>query len=247
MGCVSQDVEPPASAAISRKGTKVLGPIRRVRFTRATLRQANIRENKGPSLNEIQVKLHHQRSPCAVKFEGRRQEKTERQERCACGKAWNLAKNIYKLKEKEKATFFSPTDEWSLPAASTKKGGGKRVCGGFWREHAHGQQERPHPAELETVRVSKNPRTVVTANSEVLTKEELCEDHGYNYHWTWQMDKNAARRTTYRSLSLVLSTGSSSSATFTSPTSSSQEAVIPTSHRASTARMVRRIYGDSCG
>ena len=67
-------------------------------------------------------------------------------------------------------------------------------------------------AELETVRLSKNQMTVVTANGEVLTKEEatvyvkeldlfvtvmllkdtlarfalgqLCEDHGYNYHWT---------------------------------------------------------------
>ena len=48
--CVSQDAEPPQSAAISGKGTKVLGPIRRVRFTNAALRQANIRESKGPSL-----------------------------------------------------------------------------------------------------------------------------------------------------------------------------------------------------
>ena len=67
-------------------------------------------------------------------------------------------------------------------------------------------------AELETVRASKSPTTVVTANGEVLTEEEaivyvreldlfvtvmlleetpavlslgkLCEDHGYNYHWT---------------------------------------------------------------
>ena len=50
LGCVSQDVEPPESVTISRTGTKVLGRIRRVRFTRAALRQANIRENKGPSL-----------------------------------------------------------------------------------------------------------------------------------------------------------------------------------------------------
>ena len=69
-----------------------------------------------------------------------------------------------------------------------------------------------HSAELETVRISKSQTTVVTANGEVQTKEEatvyvrelylfvtemlledtpavsslgkLCEDHGYNYHWT---------------------------------------------------------------
>ena len=52
LGCVSQDVEPPESSTIMRKGTQVLGPIRRVRFTRAVLRQANIRENTGLSLNK---------------------------------------------------------------------------------------------------------------------------------------------------------------------------------------------------
>ena len=53
LSCVSQDTEPPESARISRKGTKVLGAIRRVRFTRAALRQANIRESKGPSLATV--------------------------------------------------------------------------------------------------------------------------------------------------------------------------------------------------
>ena len=78
LGCASQDAEPPELGAISGKGTKVLGPIRRVRFTRAALRQANIRESKGPPLNKTQVKSSHQRSPYAVKFEDRSQEETER-------------------------------------------------------------------------------------------------------------------------------------------------------------------------
>ena len=67
-------------------------------------------------------------------------------------------------------------------------------------------------AEVETVRISNNPTTVVTANGEVQTKEDaavyvkeldflvtvmlledtpavlslgkLCEDHGYSYEWT---------------------------------------------------------------
>ena len=68
LGCVSQDVEPPESAAISRKGRKVLGPIRQVRFTRAALRQANIRGKEDPSLGKIQVKIPHQRCPHAMKF-----------------------------------------------------------------------------------------------------------------------------------------------------------------------------------
>ena len=66
-------------------------------------------------------KVPHQRSTYALKFEDRSSEETERLERCARGDAWILAKNILKLKETDKATFFSPTDKWSLPAASTVK------------------------------------------------------------------------------------------------------------------------------
>ena len=99
LSCVSQDTEPPDSATISRKRTKVLEPMRRVRFRKAALRQANISENKGPSLGKIQVKILHQRSPYAMKFEDRSQEDIERQERCARGDAWKLAKEIYKLKK----------------------------------------------------------------------------------------------------------------------------------------------------
>ena len=98
------------------RAQQILGPIRRVRFTKAALRQANIRENKGPSLNKLQVKLPHQCSPCVVKLEDRSQEERERQERCARGDAWKLAKNICKLKEAEKAAFFSRADKWIMRA-----------------------------------------------------------------------------------------------------------------------------------
>ena len=93
LSCVSHDAEPPESAAISRKGTKVLRPIRRVRFSQSTPRQANIREKKGPSFGKIQVKIPHQRSPYALKFEDRSPMETVRQERCARGDAWELAKS----------------------------------------------------------------------------------------------------------------------------------------------------------
>ena len=96
---------------------KVLGPIRRIRSTQSTLRQASIREKKGPSLGKIQVKNPHQRSPYAMNFEDRSQEETERQQRCARSKAWNLAKNIFKLNDKDKATFHSSAEEFVLPAA----------------------------------------------------------------------------------------------------------------------------------
>ena len=100
---------------------KVLEPIQRERFTESTLRHASIQEKKGPSVGNIQVKNPLQRSHYAMKFEDRSHEGTGRQQRCARSKAWNLAKNTYKLKEKDKTTFYSPAEEWVLPATSTKE------------------------------------------------------------------------------------------------------------------------------
>ena len=56
-----------------------------------------------------------------MKFEDRSPEETARQGRCARGDAWKLAKKIFKLLEEDRTSFFSPTDEWSLPAPSTIK------------------------------------------------------------------------------------------------------------------------------
>ena len=100
---------------------KVLEPIQRVRLTKSTLRHASIREKKGPSLGKINVKVPHQRSPHAMKFEDTSREETERQQRCARSKAWNLAKNIFLLKEKDQAALYFPAEEWVVPAASTKE------------------------------------------------------------------------------------------------------------------------------
>ena len=69
-----------------------------------------------------------------------------------------MAKNLLKPKETDKATFFSPTNEWCLPAPSVIKP--KLV------------RKDLNSAKLETVRVSKSPTTVVKANGEVHTKEE---------------------------------------------------------------------------
>ena len=53
-----------------------------------------------------------------------------------------------KLKEKDKATVCSPSEERILPAASTIKTRGQRVCGRFRRKYAHGQQERPELSRI---------------------------------------------------------------------------------------------------
>ena len=80
--CVFQDMEPPKSTTILRKSSNILKPIRCVRFTKAVLRHANIRD-QNPSLGMICQGDPHQRNPNAPKFEDRSQEETEWQERCA--------------------------------------------------------------------------------------------------------------------------------------------------------------------
>ena len=46
LGCALQDTERPESSSVLRKGTEALGQIRRVQFTTAPQRHANIRETK---------------------------------------------------------------------------------------------------------------------------------------------------------------------------------------------------------
>ena len=88
--CVFQDMEPPKSSSILRKSSNTLKPIRFVRFTKAVLRHANIRD-QNPSLGMICPGDPHQFNPNAPKFEDRSQEETEWQERCAPEAAWRLA------------------------------------------------------------------------------------------------------------------------------------------------------------
>ena len=95
LGCVFQDMEPPKSTTILRKSSNILKPIRCVRFTKAVLRHANIRD-QNPSLGMICPGDPHQRNPNAPKFEDRSQEETEWQERCAREAAWRLAKKYLK-------------------------------------------------------------------------------------------------------------------------------------------------------
>ena len=151
------------------------------------------------------MKVLHHRSPYATKFEDRSQGKVERQERCALGGAWRLAKNIFKLQETDKATFSSPTKEWSLPAPSAIKPEEREfVVDSGASMHVLSRKDLNF-ADLETVRVSKSPTTVVTEvrtaeeatvyvkeldlvvtvrllddTPAFLSLEKLCQDHGYS-------------------------------------------------------------------
>ena len=116
LGCVFQDMTPPKS--ILRKSTDMQRPIQRVKFTDAIARHTKIRD-KNPSLGYICPGEPHQRSPKAPNFEDRSQEETEWQEQGAREAAWKLAKSVLKLKEHERAAFFSPSENRCLPASKS--------------------------------------------------------------------------------------------------------------------------------
>ena len=210
LGCVFQDMEPPKSTTILRKSSNRLKPIRCVKFTKAVVRHADIRD-QNPSLGMICPGDPPQRNPNAPKFEDRSQEETEWQERCAREAAWKLTKSILKLKEKHKTAFFSPSENWCLLAPSAlKPEESEFVVDPGASMHTISKKDL-NSAELETVTTSRSPTTVQTANGEVQTNEEatvyvkeldifftmkvlentpavlslgkLCDEHGYSYEW----------------------------------------------------------------
>ena len=120
LGFVFQDMTPPKS--ILRKATDMPKPIQRVRFTKAVARHTKI-QDQNPSLGYICPCEPHERSPNAPNFEDRSHEETEWQEQGARDAAWKLAKGVLKLKEHERAIFFSPSENRCFPASTLKPEG----------------------------------------------------------------------------------------------------------------------------
>ena len=168
LGCVFQDMTPPKS--ILRKGTDMPKPIQRVKFTKAIARHTKIRD-QNPSLGCICPGEPHERSPNAPKFEDLSQEETEWQELGAREAAWKLAKNVFKLKEHERATFFSPSENMCLPASTLKHEEREFVVDSGASMHMISNKDLSN-AEMDTLTKSCSPTIVITANGEVQSLEE---------------------------------------------------------------------------
>ena len=209
LGCVCQDMEPPMSSSILRKSSNIRKPIRCVKFTKAVARHADIRD-QNPSLGYICPGEPHERSPNAPKFEDRSQEETEWQEQGAREAAWKLAKRVLKLKEHQRATFFSPSENRCLPASTLKPEEREFVVDSGASMHMISKKDLSD-AEMDTLTKSCSPTIVITANGEVQTHEEaivyvkeldifltmkvlentpavlslgkLCDENGYSYEW----------------------------------------------------------------
>ena len=219
LGCVFQDMTPPKS--ILRKSTDMRKPILRVEFTKAIARHTKNRD-QNPSLGYICPGEPHQRSPNAPKFEDRSQEETQWQEQGAREAAWKLAKIVLKLKELERATFFSPSENWCLPASNLKPEEREFVvdCGASM--HMISKKDLSD-AEMDTLTKSCSPTTVITANVEVQRHEEatvyvkeldmfltmkvlentpavlslgkLCDENGFSYEWMYGQKPHLIKKT----------------------------------------------------
>ena len=207
LGCVFQDMTPPKS--VLRKCTDMQRPIQRVKFTKGIARHTKIRD-QNPSLGYICPGEPHQRSPNAPKFEDRSQEETEWQEQGAFEAAWKLAKNVLKLMEHERATFFSPSENRCLPASNLKPEERELVVDSGSSMHMISKKDLSD-AEMDTLTKSCSPTIVMTAIGVVQTHEEvtvyvkeldmvltlkvlentpavlslgkLCDENGYSYEW----------------------------------------------------------------
>ena len=180
LGCVFQDMEPPKSSSILCKSSNIREPIRCVEFTKAVVHHADIRD-RNPSLGMICPGDPHQRNPNAPKFEDPSQEETEWQERCAREAAWRLAKSILKLKEKNRAAFFSPAENWCLPASTLKPEEREFVVDSGASMHMISKKDL-NSADMDTLTKSCSPTIIITANGEVQTHEEaysVCQGIGY--------------------------------------------------------------------
>ena len=97
----------------------------------------------GPSQGVTQQSEPHECSPSALLFEGKTQEETLQQDRCARRDAWEMSKNVHELEEKDNAEFYSLPEVWTITSAIFDEALGKSICGGFRNINAHAKQERP--------------------------------------------------------------------------------------------------------
>ena len=123
--------------------------------------------------------------------------------------AWKLAKSVLKLKEQERATFFSPSENRCLPASTLKPEERKFVVDSGASMHMISKKGL-NSAEMETVthrearrrflqlmvkcrrmkrqrKMAKNWKNswlkVLEDTPAVLSLGKLCDEHGNSYEW----------------------------------------------------------------
>ena len=103
LGCVFQDTEPRNLYRVfTEEEHKRLGIDSTSAIHKSYAASCKHPRKQGSVARTFSSQSSHQRSTYALNFEDRSEEETERQERCARGDAWRLAKNILSSKKRTK-------------------------------------------------------------------------------------------------------------------------------------------------
>ena len=133
-----------------------------------------------------------------------------------------LSKTITSSTKKDKATFYSSAKEWILQAASAKEQKERDFLVDSGASMHTLSKKDFNSAELETMRTSRSPTTVMADNGKVqtiedttiyvkdldlfvtnmfleethtvLSLEKLCEDHGQTYHWSSDQKSHLSKK-----------------------------------------------------
>ena len=168
LGCIFQDMEPPKSLSILRKSSDIRKPIRCVKFTKAvvlTVETKILRSERFAQVNLISVTPMLQN----LRFGLRKRQNGKSDVLVKQRGGW--LKSILKIKEQERATFFSPSENRCLPASNLKPEEREFVVDSGASVHMISRKDL-NSAEMDTFTKSCSPTTVITAYGEVQTHEE---------------------------------------------------------------------------
>ena len=90
--------------------------------------------------------------------------------------------------QKNKAAFYFPAEEWVLLAASTKEPVEREFVADSGASVHMVSKKDTNSSELETMRTSRSPTTVMTANGEVQTREAE-KNWCLSSNWTYSVDR----------------------------------------------------------
>ena len=172
-GCVSQNSDPKKSVLSESWANEIerFGGTRYKNSHDAPGTKFKFGKEKGQPGGVIEKEEPHERNPCAPKFEERTPEETSRQEEYATKAAWNLARKTFELKAGDKATSCCLVEIKAPVLVSKNTEERMFVVDSGASMHMLSKKDLSSD-EMGTLRRSRNPTTVVTANGEVQTNEE---------------------------------------------------------------------------
>ena len=198
---------PPKS--ILRKSTDMPKPIQRVKFTEAIARHTKIRDKIPRSVTFVQVNLMSV-APTLQNLRIVHKKRQSGKSKVPAKQRGSWPKNVFKLKEHQRATFFSSPENGCLPASTLKPEEREFVVDSGASMHMISKKDLSK-AEMDTLTKSCSPTIVITDNGEVQTHEEaivyvkeldifltmkvlentpavlslgkLCDENGYSYEW----------------------------------------------------------------